>query len=103
MFHVDTCVTMNTGNLNVHQWLITQYPHIVAEYLQYDDAETFEPLTILVVIKDLEKVDSEHGKLTTIVRYKLRYKQEQRPCFLSFGLGKDVAVNSIIGLPTLRQ
>ena len=74
MCYIDTCAAMNTGNLNIHQWLINQYPYMVAEYIQYDDVNTFEPLKLIVTIKDLEKVGTEHGKLTAIVRYKLRCK-----------------------------
>ena len=103
MCHLDTCAAMNTGNLRVHQWLITKHPEIVAEYLQYDDKKPFEPLQLLCAVKDLQATESEHGKLTAIVRYKLRYKQSGKQCYLSFGLGADVTVNSIIGLPTLRQ
>ena len=44
-----------------------------------------------------------HGKLTALVRYHLRYQLTGLPVIISFGLGADVAVNSIIGLPTLRQ
>ena len=44
-----------------------------------------------------------HGELTALVRYHLRYQLKGRPVVISFGLGADVAVNSIIGLPTLRQ
>ena len=34
--HLDSCAAINTGNLHVHQCLITAHPHLVAEYLQYD-------------------------------------------------------------------
>ena len=44
-----------------------------------------------------------HGKLTAIIQYWLRYETKNERVILSFGLGADVAVNSIIGLPTLRQ
>ena len=44
-----------------------------------------------------------HGKLTAIVRYWMRYDQGNKKSVLSFGLGADVAVNSLIGLPTLRK
>ena len=34
--HVDTCAAMNTGNLLFHQWIITTYPDVIAEYVQFD-------------------------------------------------------------------
>ena len=39
--HLDSCTAMNTGNLQVHQWLMTAHPHLVAEYIQYDDSNPF--------------------------------------------------------------
>ena len=44
-----------------------------------------------------------HGKLTAIIRYWLRYRVNDKYATLSFGLEADVAVNSIVGLPTLRH
>ena len=103
MYHLDTCAAMNTEKLLTHQWLITKYPHIVSEYIQYDDGEPFEPLQLECAIKDKKKAKEQAGRLTAIVRYQIRYHQGEKPYILSFGLGKDVRFNSIIGIPTLRQ
>ena len=35
--YIDTCASMNTGNLLMHQWIITTYPACVAEKTQFDD------------------------------------------------------------------
>ena len=103
LYHLDLCAAMNTGNLHVHQWLITTHPHLVAEYIQYDDATPFQPLQLACAVRDLDTVKSMYGKLTAVVRYCLRYAVNGKRFTLSFGLGVDVAVNSIVGLPTLRQ
>jgi len=101
--HVDTCAAMSTGNLLLHQWIMTKHPHTVAEYIQYDDDEPFEPIKLSCAVDDLKTIEAEHGKLTAIVRYWTKYTLNGRPAIISFGLGRDVAVNSIIGLPTLKQ
>jgi len=101
--HMDTCAAMNTGNLLVHQWLMSKFPHIVAEYIQYDDVKPFEPLQLHCAVNDLVKTESMHGKLTAIVRYWLRHKRDGKPVILSFGLGASVEVNSIVGITTIRQ
>ena len=44
-----------------------------------------------------------NDKLAAIIRYWLRYAVNGKRVTLSFGLSVDVAVNSIVGLPTLRQ
>ena len=100
--HMDTCAAMNTGNLAVHQWLITTQPHLVAEYIQFDDSRPFEPLQLHCAVEDLSKTESMHGKLTAIVRYWMRYKQNGKRVILSFGLGESVSVNSIVGIPTIK-
>ena len=94
---------MNTGNLQVHQWLMTEHPHLVTEYIQYDDTTPFQPLQLACAVRDLEKAESMHGKLAAIICYWLQYQVNDKHITLFFGLGADVAVNSIVGLPTLRQ
>ena len=58
--HLDSCATMNTGNLHMHYWLMTAQPHLVAEYIQYDDSNPFKPLQLACEIKDMESVESMH-------------------------------------------
>ena len=99
---MDTCAAMNTGNLAVHQWLMSTHPHLVAEYIQFDDVTPFEPLQLHCAVTDLFKTESMHGKLTDIVRYWLRYKNDDKNVVLSFGLGASVTVNSIVGVPTIK-
>ena len=102
--HVDSCAAMNTGNLLLHQYIITKHPEIVAEYIQYDDVEPFDPIQLQCAVDDSNKTTQDQGKLTAIVRYHTPYQYtDGSPVLVSFGLGSDVAVRSIIGLPTLRQ
>ena len=102
--HVDSCAAMNTGNLLLHQFIITNHPSVVAEYIQYDDSDPFDPIQLQCAVNDLDKVTEEHGKLTAIVRYRTPYTDTNgQPMLVSFGLGADVAVRSIIGVPTLRS
>ena len=37
---------MNTGNLLIHQLLITKYLEIVHHYEQFDDINPFEPIML---------------------------------------------------------
>ena len=64
-----------------------------------------EPIQLSCAVQDLNTVQAEHGNLTAIVHYWNQYKvgDSERHMILSFGLGAGVAVNTIIGLPTLRQ
>ena len=103
MCHVDSCAAMNTGNLLLHQYLITQHPHLVAEYIQYDDSHPFEPIQLQCAVDDDATNLADQSKLTAIVRYHTPYTNAQgEPVLLSFGLGAHVAVRSILGKPTLK-
>ena len=44
--HLDTCTAMNTGNLQLNQWVMTTYPYLVTEYIQYADCNPFQPLQL---------------------------------------------------------
>ena len=50
LMHLDSCATMDTGNLSVHQWLMTNHPHLVAEYIQYNNAHQFKPLQLVCAV-----------------------------------------------------
>ena len=80
-----------------------KYPHLVADYIQYDNNKLSQPLQLQCAVNTLEVTESIHGKLTSIVRYWLWYKNGDTSVVLYFGLEPDVAVNSIIGIPTLSQ
>jgi len=95
---------MSTGNLKLHQWIMSKYPSIVAEYIQYDNAEPFKPIKLAVALQNLDGCDSMKSKLTAIVRYWTPYMdQDNKRQLISFGLGESISVNSIIGLPQLRS
>ena len=50
------------------------------------------------------EVTATYGQLTGVVTYHTQYKDTKGDSIkLSFGLGAEVAVNAIIGLPTLRK
>ena len=74
IFHMDTCAAMNTGNLTVHKWLMTKYPELGAEYIQFNKQCPFEPLQLHCAVEDLAITEYMHGNLTAIVQYWLLYE-----------------------------
>jgi hypothetical protein len=80
------------------------YPHCIAELVHCDDPQKpFEALRLLGAVADSNTL-STHGRLTTVIRYFTPYTQsgnDNRPVILSFALGPDVTVNTIVGLPTI--
>lgn len=101
---IDSCAGLNIGNLRLHQWVATTFPHIVQEWIEFDDKEKFEPLSLNCAVEDIKTVENNAGKLTAMVTYFTRYTDScSRPVTISFGLGRDVAVNAIVGKPTLKS
>ena len=104
--HIDTCASMNTVNILPHQWIITTYPSFVAEYTQFDDDnDEFQPIQLQLAINNSDTpTQSNAERLTATIKYYTPYTSaDGQSILLSFGLGADVLVQSIIGLPTLRK
>ena len=101
--HVDSCAAMNTGNLLMHEWIMTTNPGIVCSYEKFDDENPFEPLSLACAVS-IEDITATYGQLTSVVTYHTQYRDKNGVSIkLAFGLGAEVAVNAIIGLPTLRK
>ena len=66
---------MNTGNLLLHQWIVTTYPVWVAEYTQFDDNNNeFQTIQLQVAINnDSTPTQSDARRLTAIVKYYTPY------------------------------
>ena len=42
---------MSKGNLELHEWIMTTYPEIVAEYIQYDDTNMLTAPTLQIKVQ----------------------------------------------------
>ena len=94
---------MNAANLLLHQWIITTYPSIVLSYEHFDDSNAFCSLGLDCAVPSVD-ADKVEKKLTAVVTYKTRYTDNySKPITLSFGFGKAIKVNAIIGLPIFKQ
>jgi hypothetical protein len=96
---------VSTGNLTFHRWIITTYPEIVHSYEEFDDTHPFEAIKLVGAISDPANFNEEaHGKLTAVVRYHMPYTDsDSSPTALCIALGSDVAVNTILGWPTITD
>ena len=101
--HLDSCAAMNTGNMLLHMWLMTKYPHVVVSYEQSNDANAFAPLALDTAIPSKDK-ELLTNQLTGVVVYKTRYVlPDGKPATIAFGLGTSISVNAIIGIPTWKS
>ena len=100
---VDTGAAMNTGNLAYHQWVMSQCPSMVAEYLECGAGTKYDVGQLLAVL-DLKGTNHpvNPGSMTVVIRYRTPYFiNNTSPLILSFALGKDVALRSVLGIPCL--
>lgn len=103
--HLDTCAAMNTGNLRMHQYVMTAHPELVVSYSRYDDREPFMPISLQCALSDDNNVGetNDENKLVAVVTYRTPYTSNTGDAItLSFGLGHNVSVRTIIGLPTIK-
>ena len=102
---VDTWAAMNTGNFDFHMWVMSQCPDTVDEFLQCGKDTAYDVVHLLAAL-DLKNVNTNatHGQMTAIIRYKTPYIVAGKgPFILSFALGNDVSLRSVLGLPTLLE
>ena len=100
---MDTGFAMNTGNIDFHMWVMSQCPDIVDDFLQCGKDTEYDVVHLLAAL-DLEDIqkDANHGQMTAVIRYMTLYVVDGKgPFILSFALGNDVSLRSVLGLPTL--
>jgi len=101
----DTGAALNTGYLPYHRFIMSTRPDLIAEYEEFNGRNPFDPIKLGGAITDPSAYNLEnHGLLKAVIRYHTPFKtgQDAKPLFLSFALGNDITVNSIIGLPFIN-
>jgi hypothetical protein len=102
----DSGAALSSGYLPYHLWIMREHPDLVASFERFDDANPFEPIKLGSAIRHPEDDYNEslHGQLTAIIRYKTPYVNTDRnPVHISFSLGNDMTVNTILGMPTIKD
>ena len=76
---------------------MTKNPSLIAEFIQYDDADPFDTIILQCTVTDLVKSENDHGNITAIVCYWTPYTfNDGKPVLLLFGIEARVTVISII-------
>jgi hypothetical protein len=101
----DSGAALSSGYLPYHLWIMRENPDLVASFERFDDANPFEPIKLGGAIRHPDDYnESVHGQLTAIVRYKTPYvDHDGNPIRISFGLGQDMTVNTILGMPIIKD
>ena len=100
---LDTCGSLNTGLDKFHFYIASKYPDLVDDLRHFNASDPFEPIKLEGAVTNPDSFDaSAHGLLTAVIRYRTSYRTtDDSAVFISFALGPNVSVNTIIGLPSL--
>ena len=102
---VDTGAAMNICNLDYHKWVMSQCPGMVDEYFECSAGTEYDVVKLLVAL-DLKRTQQSvnHGRMTAVIRYRTSYLiNNTSPLILSFALGKDVTLRSVLGISCLLK
>jgi hypothetical protein len=101
----DSGAALSSGYLPYHLWVMRERPDLLASFEKCDDANPFKPIKLGDAIRQPEDYnESRHGRLTAIIRYKMPYADHDgNPLQISFGLGNNTTVNTILGMPVIKD
>ena len=101
----DTGAALSTGFLDYHENIWKNHPKVVARYEKFDGENPFDPIKLCGAINNPKDYDeSKHGLLSAVIEYYTPYKYSDGSAFtLTLALGVGMAVNSILGLPTIIE
>jgi len=101
----DTGSALNTGYLPYHSQIVKCHPSVVKRLEYFDGSNPFEPIKLCGAITQPSDYDSgNHGILSAVVEYHTPYKYRNgEPVSLTIALGNSMTVNTILGLPTIRE
>ena len=81
-------------------------PDLVLVYEAFDGENPFDPIKLYGAITDPSQYnENDHVILKAVIRYKTPFVHiaTNEPVALSFALGDDVSVDTITGLPSLKN
>jgi hypothetical protein len=97
---LNSGAALSSGYLpSYHLWIMRQTPESVASF------EPFEPIEPDgAICHPDDHNESVHGQLTVIIRCKTPHvEHDGSPIRVSFGLGNNMTVNTILGMPVLKH
>ena len=99
---VDSGAAMNSGNRSYHRQIMSQFPDIVAEYIDCGPGTKYDLVQLkIAVTQSAAEVDFTNGTMSVIIRYKTPYFVNSQQLILSFALGDNLALRTILGTPSL--
>ena len=101
----DTGGALNTGNIHLHNFIRKKTPSAVAAYEEFNGKNPFDPIKLCGALLDPSDYNAEkHGILSAVITYYTPFKSiEGKPITFSVALGVDMSVDTIIGIPFIKE
>ena len=101
----DTGGALNTGNLGYHNYIKSALPSAVLKFEEFNGSNPFDPIKLEGAILNMSDYDAQkHGILSAVITYRTPFKLPSGGNMsLSFALGKDMSVDTIIGMPFIKN
>ncbi len=99
----DTCAACNVGYTGHHLPIAERYPELVKSLTFTEDK--YSPLTLSGIVQGIkgEQAAKPSAILPIVIEYWMPFlTKEGHKTTLKIALGKDVSVNTIIGIPMIR-
>ena len=100
----DTDGALNTGNLSYHNFIRKKLHDAVKKYEEFNGSNPFDPIKLSCALLDPSDYNADtHGILSAVITYHTPFKNaDGKDVVLSFALGCDMSVDTIIGLPFIK-
>jgi hypothetical protein len=101
----DSSAALSSSYLPYHLWTMHKHPDLVVSFECFDDANPFELIKLGGAICHPNNYNKlVHGQLTPIIRYKMSYMDlDSNPIHISFGLGHNMTLNTILGMSIIKD
>jgi hypothetical protein len=101
----DTGGALNTGNIHLHNFIRKKTPSAVAAYEKFNGKIPFDPIKLCGALLDPSDYNAEkHGILSAVITYYTPFKSiKGKPITFSVALGVDMSVDTIIGIPFIKE
>lgn len=101
---VYTRASLCTCCKSFHQWFATHVPSTISKFVEFDPSTPYDAITFCTAIIDDIDTPSPVSILTLVVKCHTPYAaSEGNPVILSFGIGNNIAMKSIIKIPALKS
>jgi hypothetical protein len=101
----DSGAASSSGYLPCHLWIMQENPDIVASFERFDDSNPFEPIKLGGAVRHPDDCnESMHRQFAAVIRCKTPHVDNDGcPIRISFGLGNNMTVNTILGMPIIKD